>query len=67
MGEEAPDVFQIPWAGEYTELARSGKLLPMTGPLKTGFPDFFDNVMNAISVDGDAWAVPLDLNTLQIA
>ncbi len=26
-GEEAPDVFQIPWAGEYTELARSGKLL----------------------------------------
>jgi len=67
VGEEAPDVFQIPWAGEYTELARSGKLLPMTGPLKTGFPDFFDNVMNAISVDGDAWAVPLDLNTLQIA
>ncbi|TFG59600.1 MAG: extracellular solute-binding protein, partial [Spirochaetales bacterium] len=66
-GEEAPDVFQIPWAGEYTELARSGKLLPLTAPLKTGFPMFFDNVMKAIAVDGDAWAVPLDLNTLQIA
>ncbi len=67
VGEEAPDVFQIPWAGEYTELARSGKLLPMTGQLKSGFPKFFDNVMKAISVDGDDWAVPLDLNTLQIA
>lgn len=66
-GEEAPDVFQIPWAGEYTELARSGKLLPLTTPLKTEFPVFFDNVMKAISVDGESWAVPLDLNTLQIA
>lgn len=67
VGEEAPDVFQIPWAGEYTELARSGQLLPMTDYLKDGFPEFFPSVMNAISVDGDAWAVPLDLNTLQIA
>jgi len=67
VGEEAPDVFQIPWAGEYTELARSGQLLPMTDNLKEGFPEFFPAVMNAISVDGDAWAVPLDLNTLQIA
>lgn len=67
VGEEAPDVFQIPWAGEYTELARSGQLLPMTDYLKEGFPEFFPAVMNAISVDGDAWAVPLDLNTLQIA
>ncbi|MCL4417756.1 MAG: extracellular solute-binding protein, partial [Actinobacteria bacterium] len=66
-GGQAPDVFQIPWAGEYTELARSGKLEPMTEYLKTGFPTFFDNVMKAISVDGDAWAIPLDLNTLQIA
>ena len=67
VGDEAPDVFQIPWAGEYTELARSGQLLPMTDNLKDGFPEFFPAVMNAISVDGDAWAVPLDLNTLQIA
>jgi raffinose/stachyose/melibiose transport system substrate-binding protein len=66
-GEEAPDVFQIPWAGEYTELARSGKILPLTEPLKKGFPTFFPNIMKAISVDGQAWAVPLDLNTLQIA
>ena len=66
-GEEAPDVFQIPWAGEYTELARSGKLLPLTDALGDGFPVFFESVMNAISVDGDAWTVPLDLNTLQIA
>ena len=66
-GDVAPDVFQIPWAGEYTELARSGKLLPLTDHLKQGFPEFFPNIMNAISVDGDAWAVPLDLNTLQIA
>ena len=66
-GQEAPDVFQIPWAGEYTELARSGKLVPLTEHLKKGFPAFFPNIMNAISVDGEAWAVPLDLNTLQIA
>ena len=66
-GEEAPDVFQIPWAGEYTELARSGKLLPLTDILSNDFPVFFESVMNAISVDGDDWAVPLDLNTLQIA
>jgi raffinose/stachyose/melibiose transport system substrate-binding protein len=66
-GEAAPDIFQIPWAGEYTELARSGKLLPLTDKLKENFPEFFPSVMNAISVDGDAWAVPLDLNTLQIA
>jgi raffinose/stachyose/melibiose transport system substrate-binding protein len=66
-GEEAPDAFQIPWAGEYTELARSGKLVPLTDYLKSGFPQFFPNIMNAISVDGNAWAVPLDLNTLQIA
>jgi raffinose/stachyose/melibiose transport system substrate-binding protein len=66
-GEEAPDVFQIPWAGEYTELARSGKILPLTEHLKKGFPAFFPNIMKAISVDGQAWAVPLDLNTLQIA
>jgi len=66
-GEEAPDVFQIPWAGEYTELARSGKIRPLTEDLKKGFPAFFPNIMKAISVDGQAWAVPLDLNTLQIA
>jgi raffinose/stachyose/melibiose transport system substrate-binding protein len=66
-GEEAPDVFQIPWAGEYPELARSGKLLPLTDALKKGFPAFFPNIMKAISVDGQAWSVPLDLNTLQIA
>jgi len=66
-GAEAPDVFQIPWAGEYPELARSGKILPLTNALKKGFPTFFPNIMKAISVDGQAWSVPLDLNTLQIA
>jgi len=66
-GAEAPDVFQIPWAGEYTELARSGRIVPLTEHLKKGFPAFFPNIMKAISVDGQAWAVPLDLNTLQIA
>jgi len=66
-GEEAPDIFQIPWAGEYTELARSGKLLPLTDILTDNFPEFFPNIMNAIAVDGESWAVPLDLNTLQIA
>lgn len=66
-GGQAPDIFQIPWAGEYTEIARSGKLEPMTDYLKKDFPAFFSNVMKAISVDGDAWAIPLDLNTLQVA
>jgi raffinose/stachyose/melibiose transport system substrate-binding protein len=66
-GGQAPDIFQIPWAGEYTEIARSGKIEPMTDYLKKDFPAFFENVMKAISVDGSAWAVPLDLNTLQVA
>lgn len=66
-GGQAPDIFQIPWAGEYTEIARSGKIEPMTDYLKKDFPTFFENVMKAISVDGDAWAIPLDLNTLQVA
>ncbi len=66
-GGEAPDVFQIPWAGEYPELARSGQIIPLTDYLKKGFPQFFPNIMKAISVDGQAWSVPLDLNTLQIA
>jgi len=66
-GGEAPDMFQIPWSGEYTELARSGKIVDLTEYLKKGFPDFFPNIMKAISVDGKSWSVPLDLNTLQIA
>ena len=66
-GGQAPDIFQTPWAGEYTDFARSGAAEPMTDYLKKDFPAFFENVMKAITVDGQVWAVPLDLNTLQIA
>ena len=33
-GEEAPDVFQIPWAGEYPELAYTGRVYRTTNGLQ---------------------------------
>lgn len=66
-GGAPPDIAQIPWAGEYRDLVNSGELRPLTEDLKQGFPAFYEPVMKAISLGGDAWSVPLDLNTLQIA
>ena len=66
-GGEAPDVFQIPWAVSIPSWRGPGRIVALTDYLKKGFPQFFPNIMKAISVDGQAWSVPLDLNTLQIA
>lgn len=62
-----PDVAQIPWAGEFRDIVESGKLLPLDDILIEGFPAFSDPAMNAVTLQGQKWALPLDLNTLQIA
>lgn len=62
-----PDVAQIPWAGEFRDIVESGKLLPLDDILADGFPAFSAPAMNAVTLQGQKWALPLDLNTLQIA
>jgi raffinose/stachyose/melibiose transport system substrate-binding protein len=62
-----PDVAQIPWAGEFRDIVESGKLLPLDDVLAEGFPAFSEPAVNAVTIDGQKWALPLDLNTLQIA
>jgi len=64
---EPPCIAQIPWAGEFRDFVKSGELLPLTDVISEGFPDFFDPIVSAVSIDGDVWAIPLDVNTLQIA
>jgi raffinose/stachyose/melibiose transport system substrate-binding protein len=65
--DQPPCIAQIPWAGEFRDFVQSGELIPLTEPVKTGFPAFFEPIVNAVSIDGQVWAVPLDVNTLQIA
>jgi raffinose/stachyose/melibiose transport system substrate-binding protein len=66
-GDAPPCIAQIPWSGEFTDFVGSGELVPLTDAIGTGFPAFFDPIMDIVSVDGDVWAIPLDVNTLQIA
>ena len=66
-GGAPPCIAQIPWAGEFRDYVNSGALLPMTDAVKTGFPKFFDPIVAATTINGDMWAIPLDVNTLQIA
>lgn len=65
--DEPPCIAQIPWAGEFRDYVTSGELIPLTEAVGTGFPAFFDPIVDAVSIDGDVWAIPLDVNTLQIA
>ena len=65
--DEPPCIAQIPWAGEFRDYVNSGELIPLTDAITTGFPAFFDPIVDAVSIDGDVWAIPLDVNTLQIA
>jgi raffinose/stachyose/melibiose transport system substrate-binding protein len=65
--DEPPCIAQIPWAGEFRDYVNSGEIIPLTDAIGTGFPAFFDPIVDAVSIDGDVWAVPLDVNTLQIA
>jgi raffinose/stachyose/melibiose transport system substrate-binding protein len=66
-GEAPPCIAQIPWAGEFRDFVNSGALIPLTEAVGSGFPAFFDPIVSAVSIDGDVWAIPLDVNTLQIA
>jgi raffinose/stachyose/melibiose transport system substrate-binding protein len=65
--DEPPCIAQIPWAGEFRDYVNSGELIPLTEAIGTGFPAFFEPIVSAVSIGGDVWAVPLDVNTLQIA
>ena len=64
---EPPDVAQVPWTGEYTDLVNNGALASLEGEFTTGFPDFFPPIASIASVDGVPYAIPLDVNSLQIA
>lgn len=65
--DEPPCIAQIPWAGEFRDYVNSGEIIPLTDAITTGFPAFFDPIVDAVSIGGDVWAIPLDVNTLQIA
>lgn len=62
-----PDIAQIPWAGEFRDIVESGKLTAMDSVLGSGFPTFFGPAQAAVTLKGKKYALPLDLNTLQIA
>lgn len=62
-----PCIAQIPWAGEFPDFVGSDALVPLTDIVSDGFPAFFDPIVDAVSIAGDVWAIPLDVNTLQIA
>ncbi len=64
---EPPDVAQVPWTGEYTDLVNGGAIASLEGEFTTGFPDFFPPIASIASVDGVPYAIPLDVNSLQIA
>lgn len=62
-----PDIAQVPWDSSFRELVNSKKLAPMNAVLAKGFPPFRKQARDFVSLNGQAWALPLDLNTLQIA
>jgi raffinose/stachyose/melibiose transport system substrate-binding protein len=62
-----PDIFQVPWDSGFRDLVVSGKLAPMSDILATGFPPISQSARDFVSLNGEVWALPLDLNTLQIA
>ena len=64
---QPPDVAQVPWTGEYTDLVNSGQIMSLQGEFTDGFPGFFAPIAAIASVDGEPFAIPLDVNSLQIA
>jgi raffinose/stachyose/melibiose transport system substrate-binding protein len=64
---QPPDIFQVPWDSGFRDLAESGKLAPMSAVLATDFPPISQSAKDFVSLNGEVWALPLDLNTLQIA
>ncbi len=64
---EPPDIAQVPWTGEYTDLVSAGQLASLANDFEDGFPDFFDPIASIANVNGIPYAIPLDVNSLQIA
>jgi ABC-type glycerol-3-phosphate transport system substrate-binding protein len=64
---QPPDIFQVPWDSGFRDLVASGQLAPMTDILAKGFPPVSQGAKDFVSLNGQVWALPLDLNTLQIA
>ena len=64
---QPPDVAQVPWTGEYTDLVNSGQIMSLESEFTDGFPAFFAPIAAIASVDGEPFAIPLDVNSLQIA
>ena len=64
---EPPDVAQVPWTGEYTDLVNGGAIASLAGDFTSGFPAFFPPIASIASVNGVPYAIPLDVNSLQIA
>ncbi len=64
---EPPDVAQVPWTGEYTDLVNGGAIASLAGDFTRGFPAFFPPIASIASVNGVPYAIPLDVNSLQIA
>lgn len=64
---QPPAIFQVPWDSGFRDLAASGQLAPMGGVLATGFPAINQSAKDFVTLNGEIWALPLDLNTLQIA
>jgi ABC-type glycerol-3-phosphate transport system substrate-binding protein len=66
-GSGVPDVMEMSWTGEYQTLAKSGALLPLNKYLTTGFPTFNKAAMGSLTVNGQVYGIPMDMNTLTIA
>jgi raffinose/stachyose/melibiose transport system substrate-binding protein len=64
---QPPAIFQVPWDSGFRDLAASGQLAQMDDVLATGFPEINQSARDFVTLDGHQWALPLDLNTLQIA
>jgi raffinose/stachyose/melibiose transport system substrate-binding protein len=64
---QPPDIFQVPWDSGFRDLADSGKLAPMGEILSTGFPPISQSAKDFVTLNGEVWALPFDLNTLQVA
>jgi len=64
---QPPDIFQVPWDSGFRDLAESGTLAPLTEVLAEGFPAISESARSFVSLNGEVWALPLDLNTLQVA
>jgi raffinose/stachyose/melibiose transport system substrate-binding protein len=64
---QPPDIFQVPWDSGFRDLVESGQLAPITEILAKGLPPVSQSAKDFVSLNGQVWALPIDLNTLQIA